>query len=233
MKLTIADKLAQAKAAGAAKKAATSTEPPAEISVGGPPIAEKKLSVQEKLAQAKMAGAAKLKAAAATAEVGEEASAVAAQSKPAPKTPAKSGGQALLDKLSQKGKPAPVVPSLEKQTPAQSPAPRAEELLAFYLDEVRPFLDEDFRLVRKHPFTDETAARMRFANQGSDLPDKLRPIQRRLEVLCDARRQFLEQSRIRAWLHYWLLVHAPLSAVLFVLLAVHIVMALRVVPLFG
>jgi hypothetical protein len=113
---------------------------------------------------------------------------------------------------------------------ATEPLPRAEELLAFYLDEVRPFLEEDFRMVRKHPFTDETAARMRFANQGRELPDKLLAVQRRLEVLCDARRQYLEQGRIRAWLHYWLLVHAPLSAVLFVLLAAHIVMALRVVP---
>lgn len=49
----------------------------------------------------------------------------------------------------------------------------------------------------------------------------------RLEQLCGQRRQFDLQERLHNWLHAWLWVHLPLSAVLVVLLAVHVFVALR------
>ena len=110
------------------------------------------------------------------------------------------------------------------------PLPGAQELKSFYLSEVRPFLTDNARAARRQPFAHGTFVRMRFASQGDELHKTLRKVHGRLEDLCEQRRQFLDQARIRGWLHNWLAIHVPLSAVLFVLLAVHIVMALRVVP---
>jgi hypothetical protein len=48
-----------------------------------------------------------------------------------------------------------------------------------------------------------------------------------LENWCENRRQFDLQARLHRWLHGWLSVHLPLSAALLILLAAHIVAALR------
>lgn len=48
-----------------------------------------------------------------------------------------------------------------------------------------------------------------------------------IEELCDRRRQLHLQQRIQFWLHSWLIVHLPLSAILVVLLIGHVLLALR------
>ena len=48
-----------------------------------------------------------------------------------------------------------------------------------------------------------------------------------IEDLCSQRRQFDLEARLHHWLHGWLLVHAPLSIMLFILLLVHIYVACK------
>lgn len=48
-----------------------------------------------------------------------------------------------------------------------------------------------------------------------------------LKAMCDDRRRYDQQARIHHWLHNWLCVHAPLSVALCVVLAFHIVTALK------
>ncbi len=55
------------------------------------------------------------------------------------------------------------------------------------------------------------------------------PVVDRLAALCDERRQFDLQSRMHHWLHNWLAVHVAFSVALFLLMIVHIVMALKYV----
>ena len=73
---------------------------------------------------------------------------------------------------------------------------------------------------------------MAFANLAVELPSQALPTIQRLDEIVAERRQFLVQVRIQSWLRNWLLVHVPLSAALFVLAAVHVIAALRVVPWF-
>lgn len=49
----------------------------------------------------------------------------------------------------------------------------------------------------------------------------------KMRSLCDARRQYDQQVRLHRWLHNWQLVHVPLSVALCVVLAAHIVSALK------
>lgn len=58
-------------------------------------------------------------------------------------------------------------------------------------------------------------------------PEPLHELVERLEELCERRRQLNVQRRLHVWLHVWLWVHLPLTAVLLVLLAGHVVLALR------
>jgi hypothetical protein len=223
-----------AKAAGRAKAgtgatAASHGDPPPQ-----PAAADKKMSVQQKLAQAKTAGAAKLKgsvshspqSAAPIARIAAPEADATREEKTS--SPVQRGAQALLDQLARKGKGGSP-PTPQPGAPSAQPF-RVDELKAFYVGEVRPFFDDDARVAQRHLFADESFARARFAKMVSELPENLLAVHSRLEELCEARRQYLVQGRIRAWLGAWQLAHVPLSAVLFVLLAVHIVMALRVVP---
>jgi len=99
-----------------------------------------------------------------------------------------------------------------------------EPLTAFYLDEVRPYLEHG----RRSGSVLRSAARAGglFADLEARAPT-VRTAVRRLEELCAARRQYDQQARLHGWLHNWLLVHLPLSVALCVLLVVHIVTALK------
>jgi hypothetical protein len=59
------------------------------------------------------------------------------------------------------------------------------------------------------------------------VPPELRDLVVQLEELCERRRQLNVQRRLHFWLHNWLWVHLPLSALLLILLLGHIVFALR------
>ena len=110
--------------------------------------------------------------------------------------------------------------------PAQL-APRADDLKAFHLQAVRPFLSGD---IRHSSLQRPSDALQLFRQKRNDLPAELHPALDRLEAICYERRQFFQQQRIHRWLHGWLMVHIPVSAALLVLFVAHVVISLRVVP---
>lgn len=116
---------------------------------------------------------------------------------------------------------------VKKKMPAKRPVLRTSELRSFYLNTVRPFLAGNGRSGR---LADITEASRAFAQMRGTLPVELHNTLESLQSFCEEQRQFAEQIRIRAWLHYWLAIHIPFSIALFVLFVAHVVLALRVVP---
>jgi len=119
--------------------------------------------------------------------------------------------------------PAPV----KKKAAVKRPVLRTEELRNFYLTTARPYLAGSGKMGR---LADITEASRAFAQMRGTLLVELHETLESLQAFCEEHRQFTEQIRIRAWLHYWLAIHIPFSIALFVLMAAHIVLALRVVP---
>jgi hypothetical protein len=105
-----------------------------------------------------------------------------------------------------------------REPAAETAAPDAAPLRDFYLREVRPYLRGVFRASSPSP---------NFAALRSRVPDAWRERIERLRALCEEARQLVVQRRLHRWLHGWLFVHVPLSFALFVLVAIHIVSALR------
>ena len=58
------------------------------------------------------------------------------------------------------------------------------------------------------------------------LPAIVHPRLEDLENICEEERQLNRQEQLHHWLHWWLLVHVPVSFALLLLGAVHAVMAL-------
>ncbi len=116
---------------------------------------------------------------------------------------------------------------VKKKAPPKRPVLRTEELRSFYLKTVRPFLADNGRKGRLGDITEASRA---FAQMRGTLPVELHDTLESLQSFCEEQRQFAEQIRIRAWLHYWLAIHIPFSIALFVLFFAHVVLALRVVP---
>ena len=100
----------------------------------------------------------------------------------------------------------------------------ADPLRAFHSTEVAPYLERG----RASGSVLRSTARAAglFADLEARAPTTAGTV-RRLEELCTARRQYDAQARIHVWLHNWQLVHLPLSVALCVVLAVHIVTALK------
>ncbi len=120
-------------------------------------------------------------------------------------------------------------------TPEKPVAPTAEEKLllrSVYLEQVRPFLAESRtrRSVRKSALASDVQSRRLFHDTEALLPATLHPVLNELKEACEIRRQFEQQRRILRWMHWWLMLHVPVSVALLVFLAAHVVMALRVVP---
>ncbi|MBT4866295.1 MAG: hypothetical protein HON53_14420 [Planctomycetaceae bacterium] len=122
-----------------------------------------------------------------------------------------------------KGKPLPKKPAAA----TNEPIPRAEILKGFYLANVRPFLAYE-RNQRRH--VRRLVTPKKFAQARNNLPPQLHSVLNQLQSFCDERRQFTVHQKLHHTLHSWLLVHIPASIALFVLLVVHIVVALRVIP---
>jgi hypothetical protein len=97
--------------------------------------------------------------------------------------------------------------------------------LEFYGKEVRPFLEQEFRGTSL--LASSLQAESRFTYWRS-LPAfaKVKGDLDQLEHICDDRRQLANQERLHRWLHAWLLLHIPLSALLLVLTVAHAVFAL-------
>ena len=130
-------------------------------------------------------------------------------------------------KASVKKAPAPKAIVPKKKAAAKVPILRTKELREFYLDEVRPYMAANPRTGRLASVRESNRA---FNQMRGTLPVELHEILSALQARCDEHRQFASQERIHHWLHYWLILHIPFSMVLYVLMIVHIVMALRVVP---
>ena len=96
-----------------------------------------------------------------------------------------------------------------------APQPGTATLKAFYLEQVRPFLDT--RYDRRRPLSQPAQARVMFEALEDTIPDTLHETLSRLERMCQERRQLHAQERLHRWLHGWLLVHLPLSMALLVL----------------
>jgi hypothetical protein len=126
--------------------------------------------------------------------------------------------------------PAKATPPEKLPAAVATLTPRLEKLIRFHHQEIGPFLDDDLRIASRQKLRSENFSRMAFAELSLELPDKAAAVVSRLAEIVDERRQFLAQVRIQSWMRSWLLVHVPLSAALFALAFVHIVMALRVVP---
>lgn len=101
--------------------------------------------------------------------------------------------------------------------PAPTPVSGSDSLRRFYLEEIRPYL----RRTPLRPTTLPDFSRLRLAADA-----EWRPQVERLARMCEESRQLALQLRWHAWLHNWLLLHAPLGFAMFVLAAVHIYFAL-------
>ncbi|QDT36192.1 hypothetical protein [Stratiformator vulcanicus] len=90
-----------------------------------------------------------------------------------------------------------------------------------YVDSfLRPEIDD------AHPLADAKKSQALFRTLKSHVePEMLKPVDM-LEALCGRRRDLIRQKKIHFWLHVWLLLHLPISVVVMVLLAVHIVVSI-------
>jgi len=98
-------------------------------------------------------------------------------------------------------------------------------LRRFYLDEMRPFLEQPKQ--RGFRLADADKARSAFSGLRTLLPPAVHSALADLQDICDEARQLSRQERLHHWLHGWLLLHIPLSLALVLLGAIHAVMALR------
>lgn len=100
------------------------------------------------------------------------------------------------------------------------------QLLRKEFDEViRPYLLKGRRSASRLQF--ERESRRLFGSLKGRMKPETHAILDALEALCQQRQQLDLQSRLHIWLHTWLCVHLPLSAALVLLLAFHVVAALR------
>ena len=74
---------------------------------------------------------------------------------------------------------------------------------------------------------DITHSALLFEQKRNLVPETLHPALDDLERICRERRELLAQQRLQHWLHWWLLVHVPLSMVLLALAIAHAVLALK------
>lgn len=103
----------------------------------------------------------------------------------------------------------------------------------FYVNQVRPYLMEHGSggVVRRSRLATETGAQLVFREQRALLPKSLYGVLDELSAAVEVRRQLEQQRRLLRWMHWWLMLHVPVSILLLVFLAAHVLMALRVVPL--
>jgi len=93
----------------------------------------------------------------------------------------------------------------------------------FYLTTVRPFLSVEGDKTSK--LANASGAATLFKDVHSMTPNNMHPILDKFRELCDERRELTEQARLHLRLHYWLLIHIPLSMALIVLTLLHIITA--------
>ena len=92
--------------------------------------------------------------------------------------------------------------------------------------EIKPYLLMWVGL-RWTPLRSIAGAQNFFSQLHRELPEHAYETVRRLERMCDVRRQRDRQRQLDGWLFGWLLVHIPLAVVLLLLLVWHVVTALK------
>jgi hypothetical protein len=97
-------------------------------------------------------------------------------------------------------------------------------LRKFFVDELQTFFSSNWRV---SPLKSRGQARQIFSELNRMIPADQHPAVRRLEELCDARRELERQRWLNRWLHNWLCIHFPLSVALMVLVVFHAVVAMK------
>jgi hypothetical protein len=110
-------------------------------------------------------------------------------------------------------------PANERSTPVPSPA--IQSALSRHIE---PFLTSG---VPSGSLGSRQRNQWYFDDLRLRVAPELRTLVDQLEELCERRRQLNLQRRIHFWLHNWLWLHLPLSVALIILLAIHVVFALR------
>jgi hypothetical protein len=110
-------------------------------------------------------------------------------------------------------------------SPVALAAPAANRLQELFDREIKPYLLEGQK--RRTPLRSVSGSGALFSQLHRELPEHAYEAARRLERLCDVRRQRDQQRWLDGWLHGWLLVHIPLAVALVLLLTWHIVTALK------
>jgi hypothetical protein len=105
--------------------------------------------------------------------------------------------------------------------------PGSEPLLAFFRDQVDPYLCAESGT--GHPLGSRGRAASLFQALKTDLRPEAHPVVDHLADLCDRRRQFDLQRRLNGWLYTWLAIHLALSTALLVLMFAHIYLTLKYV----
>jgi hypothetical protein len=103
----------------------------------------------------------------------------------------------------------------------------AEPLRVFHDKYVEPYLRAESG--RHLPLGLPARAAAHFHELRSRLPREVHPVVKRLEELCNQRRQFDTQRRLHRWLHTWMAIHLLLSAALLVLMLAHVYLSLSYV----
>jgi hypothetical protein len=98
-----------------------------------------------------------------------------------------------------------------------------EALTRFYNEQVEPFLVGS---PRGHKWLEPGYTNRVFNQFSKRLPQQRQEALADLRDITEERAQLFVQERLQLWLHGWVLVHAPLSYALLILLGAHAVMAL-------
>lgn len=131
----------------------------------------------------------------------------------------------------------PAAPSDLRTAPTIIPliagSPMSVRLKDLFRDEITPyFLNEGSRPRRRYRLASREKSRALFAQMLRETPAHAQENIRTLERYCNERRDLDRQWVLNAWLHGWLMIHAPLTAVLLVALFWHAAAALKLGGLF-
>jgi hypothetical protein len=107
---------------------------------------------------------------------------------------------------------------------ATAPVARSEPLKELYVESVKRFLESD---AEDCVLASRVRAAQVLRRYRALLPDELHPAVTRLERICDDCRTLRSRERMRRRIDGWMIVHAPLSLALVIVVAAHAIYALR------
>lgn len=114
--------------------------------------------------------------------------------------------------------------SLFPPSSATTSKPEFQDLRAFYVDLMRPFLSPESPRSSRLMNPLQAAAEFSRVKQKS-VSAAAHEVLKHLAAICDERRELARQARLHRWLHLWLFFHVPLSLSLLVLGLLHAIMS--------